>query len=182
MRTPRTTRLHAAFTALLTVGASAIGVAFASPGAHAATLTTCVGTENLRYAPGLTNAPARTTITLNDVLSPCAQVLPSLWSGSATVSRTIPTTASCLDLLSGGPGSKTVDWSDATTSTFTYNTIVDRVEGQITASETGTISAGRYAGATAIGRVVSPGDLTACSTPAGLANQTGVYSLSIAGL
>lgn len=171
----RSAALSAALTALF--AAAALGASAA--GAGAVSVVRCAGTESVTYSPGLTDTPATTSTSINDILSPCVSAVP-LWTGSATVSRTIPSlTSSCLDLLRSGSSSKILDWSDATSSTFAYNTIVDRVRGQLIVNEIGTITSGRFRGSTALGTVVAPGDLTACSTSTGLTRLTGVYTLDI---
>ena len=175
----RSPRRSAALATGLAIILAVFTCAVAAPGAGAVSLVRCAGTESATYSPGLTNTPAPTTVTVNDVLSPCVSALP-LWTGSATTSLTIPSASeSCDQLLRGGPGSLSVRWSDATTSTFSYNRIVNRVRGEIVVSKTGTISAGRYLGSTALGVVVQPGDLTACSTPGGLTSSTGTYTFDI---
>jgi hypothetical protein len=167
-------------TAVLVALFGSFALAVSAREARAVSLVRCVGTESLAYSPGITDTPAPTTVTITDVLSPCVSVLP-LWTGSATVSRTIPSPShSCTSLLRSVSTSKTYSWSDATTSTFTFNTIVDRVRGQLVISEIGAITAGRYRGSTGLGTIVAPGDLTACSTSTGLTRVTGVYTLDIA--
>lgn len=163
----------------VTVLVTAFTLAASAPGAGAVSVVRCTGTSSVTYSPGLTDTPTPTTAALDDALGPCASALP-LWTGSATVSRTIPLgEASCLDLLGSASSTKVLNWSDATSSAFTFNAIANSIRGQIVVNEIGTISAGRYRSSTALGTIVRPADLTACSTPAGLTRVTGIYTLDI---
>lgn len=120
-----------------------------SPGAGpagAATLLSCTGTESVTYSPPVTATPQSTTIDVNGNLPVC------LLGGGITSVRyqeNITNTVSCLNLLGSGTGTRVFTYNDNSTSTFGYNKTVTTVGGNNIITFTGTILAGRYAGATA---------------------------------
>lgn len=121
--------------------------------ANAATVdVTCVGTEVATYEPGLRLAAQPVAVTVNGILSPCTSSLPGITSG--TYLQNFPATLSCLTLLDGLSATRVFRWSDGTSSTFTYNRIINNVGGQTTVTFLGAITAGTFQGATAVQQVV----------------------------
>jgi hypothetical protein len=89
---------------------------------------------------------------------------------------------SCTTLLTSVAGSRVIHWSTGTTSTFSYITTIDDVEGALfTATEVGSITAGEFAGHTALGTVtMTDGAFANCGTT-GVPSTGGPVTLEIAG-
>jgi hypothetical protein len=124
------------------------------------------------------------TITGNHSFGPCVNLNNPLELRTGTASGTSsPVTRSCTDLLnSGGPTIRVIHWSTGTTSTFSYfvnSSII--AGGAIEIVETGSITAGEFAGNTAIADyVIANPDLTACGG-AGVSQFIGSGVFTIAG-
>jgi hypothetical protein len=149
----------AALAALL---ACLFAIAWAPAPAHALGQLTCAGSSGQTFTPGLTNTPTPTLIEYQDVLGPCVSATdPTLTSGTGSGTRSL--TYSCTSLLGGGSATRTFHWNNGQSSTFTYTHTRNVVAGQLVILQTGTITAGEFAGSSAVGTLVLAGDLTACS-------------------
>jgi hypothetical protein len=93
----------------------------------------------------------------------CLQLLP-LDSFSGTHSAVFERDYSCLTLLGGGPGTRVIHWDDGSSSVFEFVSSNQAVNGQFSATRTGQITSGRFAGRSALEVGVGLADLTACST------------------
>lgn len=174
IRVPDRRPLALAGTLLVTVFVAAVT---ASP-ASALVDVACVGTQSSSYAPGLTNRVQSTTIGVSGVLSPCLSLSdPSIRSG--TYGSPVTRDTSCLELLNGGPGTRVFRWSTGRTSTFSFNSISNYVQGQIVVTLNGTITSGQFSGATVTQETVLVADLTRCGDPAGLTTANGLTTLAI---
>ncbi len=114
--------------------------------AHAATLLSCVGTETDTYDPPVTLTPQMTTIHVvgNLPLCPLGGSVSSVrWDYSTSNMK------SCVDLLTPNSGTMKLLYNDGLTSDFTYTTTITVVGGNNVVTQTGTITAGEFAGATA---------------------------------
>jgi hypothetical protein len=87
--------------------------------------------------------------------------------------------ASCETLLSGGSGETNYFWSNGNSSTFSYRSTTIDLNGEIITTETGTITAGEFAGNLATVVLVLPTlDLSACQST-GLSTASGTATLEI---
>ncbi|GLZ32347.1 hypothetical protein Lesp02_45350 [Lentzea sp. NBRC 105346] len=107
----------------------------------------CVGTKTTQYSPGLKLFPSVQRIEYDAIFSPCAGTATGV---SAIQSSGVTKVASCLSVGESNPGLLQYVWSDGESSFFSYETTVQRPAGQIVVTKTGTITAGRYTGATAV--------------------------------
>lgn len=137
---------------------------------------TCVGGEVADYRPGLQLLPRQVDVEVAGTLGGCVGAV----TGGTYGSR-FPAVLSCATLLAQLDGTRTFHWNDRSTSTFTYRRILTNLGGQTLVTFTGTITAGRYAGATAVEQVVFASlDTLRCLTPAGLTTLgTGIAALTI---
>lgn len=167
-RSPKTreyamNRVSKALTAAVTaVCAAALLAVGAPPAAASTTLAACTGNETVTFSPPLTNTLRPTTLTVTGNVS-CTQLLPPA-TYTGTYGGTFQRDYSCLTLLNGGPGSRTITWSDHKTSTFTFQSQNNAVNGQFVALRTGSISGQRFNGAGAVEEGTGLADLTACTT------------------
>lgn len=170
--------------ALLAAAISMVGFVGISPqraGAAAVGQMTCTGQENTTFSPGLTNTPQTVTITVNNSENCLSLTNGGFRTGTATSTRTIPG-ISCLTLLAGGnPDEMTYHWSNGLQSTFGFTPTVNFVGGSPVVTQTGSITAGEFNGAVAIGTVTLVADLTKCSTPGGVTSASGAHTLNIVG-
>ena len=107
----------------------------------------CVGTKTTQYSPGLKLLPSVQRIEYDAVFSPCVG---TATGASATQSSGTTKVVSCLSVGESNPGLLQYVWTDGGSSFFSYETTVQRPAGQIIVTKTGTITAGRYTGATVV--------------------------------
>jgi len=162
--------------------AALVGAAVLVPtGAQAVSAdVTCTGTETVSYQPGLLLTSQKVRVAVTGILAPCDSSDPAITAG--TYLPAFDATLSCATLLSGLPGIRVFQWSDGKSSTFTYNRTLNSVGGQLTVTFTGVITAGEFAGDTAVEQVVfvTPNSLQ-CLAPPGLTSLgPGLAVLSIA--
>jgi hypothetical protein len=157
---------------LIAVGSPLIGI---GP-AHAVTVDqTCAGTEVTSYDPPLTFTSRPTTITVSGIYPSCTDSV--AFNGS--YSETFTLTASCLALLDSGSTTRTFVWGDRQTSTFDYNVTANEVGGQLIVTNTGLITAGKFAPASGLQVITltTPNILQCLGS--GIANVTGPTTLVI---
>lgn len=164
--------------------AVSIVVAIASPArANLVTQVTCVGTWDLSYSPGLTLTPQTVTVAQQKELTACAAPLtdPGLGSGAfQDVAATLPN-RSCIDLTARGDFTERIYWRShhgyyRGWSDVTYHTESRYADGQLIVVQAGTVSAGRFSGATMLGQATVLADLTQCLTT-GVTHLHGPYTL-----
>jgi hypothetical protein len=159
---------------LVALAVGAAGAVSASPAA--AQLTCLIGTHSESYAPGLTNTTRLTVGTVAENVSGCLSLTqPAITSGTSSGSFASPN--SCNNLLAGGPSTQTFTWNTGQTSTFSFNTLVNIVAGQIVLVSNGTVTAGAFAGETLAKTAVLTTNLSDCSTPAGLPGASGPLTI-----
>jgi hypothetical protein len=146
--------------------------------AHAVTVDqTCTGTEVTSYNPPLTLTPQLVTITVSGVYPSCTDR--EAFNGS--YSETFTLTASCAVLLDSGSPTRTFVWGNpaAEPSTFNYNVTASDVLGQVVVTNTGLITSGKFAPASAqqVITLVTPNSAQ-CAGP-GISNVTGPTTLII---
>lgn len=152
--------------------------ALESAPAGAADLAVCAGTEQASHSPGVTFTARDVGATVADAFT-CASSDPGAASGSASDSYTWH--GSCLDLpATQGGYDFTLTWSDATTSTWSISSYTAGVvAGQLVFTDTGSITAGKFAGATASGVVVDAAPTLLQCLGTGVTSMTGVLNFDI---
>jgi hypothetical protein len=159
-------------------GAAACSLALAATASADPVDVTCVTSADLSFSPGLTFATTPTSITTAGQLGPCVSVSdPTVTSG--THGSTFSRTTSCVGLLNTGPGTRVFHWSNGQTSSFTFSSTSTYVAGQLVTTLRGTITAGEFAGSSAVQVATFAADLTKCLQPGGLTGATGVGNLTI---
>jgi hypothetical protein len=172
-----TASAQAAQTAHIAQTAHAAQTAVRHPDSLLSTLT-CQGTDFTSFSSPLTTTPTSTLIFSNDTFGPCVSTDTSI-SGAVAYSQTSVPNATCDSLLSGGSGQTTFFWSNGSNSTFSYTRATVEVNGEIVATETGTITSGEFAGNIATEVLAEPTlDLTACEN-GGLSSASGTATLEI---
>lgn len=154
--------------------------------AQAANLVSCTGTETVTFSPGLTNTPHPLTVTTADNFPVCIHASAPILM-PATAHGQISRTASCLDLLGGGPGVRVLHWANGQTSTYSFVSSANVVNGNIVTVSTGTITDGLYKGASATGNVVltpllANGTLNltdTCNSSEGMISASGAYIFNV---
>jgi hypothetical protein len=150
------------------------GTASASDEASSATVVTCAATNVFNYSPGLllTTRP----VTAAEATSYALCVGGGVSSGSSGGSSV--RTLGCLNLGESNSGSITITWNDGTTSRFTGNQTVVNVAGQAVVVRTGSITEGKFQGATAVQEILAPSlNLLDCVDEPGITSKTGVGTL-----
>ncbi|NUT94745.1 MAG: hypothetical protein HOY78_22265 [Saccharothrix sp.] len=146
--------------------------------AHAVTVDqVCVGTWAVTYDPPITNTPRVVTGNLTGFFPTCT----SLGAPSGSYAQTFTDTVSCATLLSAGAASRTYTWSNplAAPTTFAYNWTVSDIGGQAVITNTGLITSGTFAPASAeqVAALVTPDALQCDGT--GISSLTGPTTLTI---
>jgi hypothetical protein len=123
------------------------------------------------YSPGILLTARTVTIHRNLILGPCVSLEDAtLTSGTSTgnTSREV----SCLGVVEPQSGTNTINWNNGQSSTFTYNQVVNDLLGQTTLTATGTITAGEFAGHTAIRQATGPSiNLLDCLSEPGITSR-----------
>ncbi len=160
--------------------ALAVGVPVGTAAADPLDLV-CAGTQTVTYSPGLTLVPTSQTITVQAIYSPCVSASqPAVTAGQAGV--TTHEVRSCLDVAEPGGATRFITWNTGQTSTFLYNAIVNTVGGNTVVTLTGTITAGLFAGDSAVQVIVGPTlDTLSCLIPPGITSRFSVTTLTITG-
>lgn len=162
--------------ALVVVVAGA--VAATAGAANAVTVEqVCAGTWAVTYDPPITNTPQVVRGNLTGVFPTCTNpAAPSGFYG-----QEFTDTVSCATLLTAGAASRTYTWTNplAAPTTFTYNWTVSDVAGQAVITNTGLITSGTFAGASAeqVAVLMTP-DVLQCAG-AGISSLTGPTTLTV---
>jgi hypothetical protein len=139
----------------------------------------CKATTTATYTPGLLLAARQVSVDADTQYTPCLGG--GVDAGSAGINATF--SASCLNLGGSSSGVSAISWNDNTTSFFSYNQTTVNVAGQSVTTRTGSISAGKFTGATALSETIVPTlNFTNCLAPPGITSVTGVGTLTIASL
>ena len=142
----------------------------AAPAAHAVSAdVTCAGTAVVHYSPGLLLTTQTVQVSATAVLAPCVSSDGAITAGN--YQTTLTADLSCLNLLSGRSGVTVFHWSNGRSSTFAFNRNLTNAGGQTTITFTGDITAGEFAGDTAVEQIVfaTPNILDCLAAP-GLTN------------
>ncbi|MGW0606850.1 hypothetical protein [Streptomyces sp. NPDC002640] len=141
------------------------------------TLATCLSSHTVNYSPGLLLTPQQVTISASTQYTACLGG--GVSSGSST-SNPPPQSLSCLNLGEPASGTETITWNDGTTSTYSYNQTVVDAGAVSTVTRTGSISAGKFAGATAVRVITNPNlEVLDCLAPPGVTSKSGLGDLTI---
>lgn len=165
----------------LTIGT---GILLPASAAHAADSTTCTGTSQLTYSPGLTLSAQDVTFTENDTIPTCTSTDTTLTSAS-TLTYSYPITgATCDDIEAAtNTGELVMHWNNGQTSTLNglagEETITD---GILQDTATGTVIAGEFDGATAVINWTYLVNPLSCLSPGGLTTLNGTVLVQITGL
>ncbi|XVQ89977.1 hypothetical protein ACQP2K_21965 [Microbispora siamensis] len=165
---------------LALVAVAALGVAgpaTMSPAqAQPLALVQCQGTESDAYAPGVVFQPRDFEITTTGRFTSCLGG-GDVTSGSYDERFTIH--AGCNDLLDGFQGTRTVTWNTGQASVVEGAGSSTAVAGQVVTTFTGTVTAGPFAGRSAVQVVTLPQPgLLKCLTN-GFTGATGLTTLTI---
>ncbi|WP_344667478.1 hypothetical protein [Catenulispora yoronensis] len=153
------------------------------PTAHAASSTTCTGTSQLTYSPGLKLTPRNVTFTENDTIGTCTSTDTTLTSAD-TLTYSYPIAGATCDDISAATntGELVMHWNNGQTSTLNglvgEETITD---GILQDTATGTVIAGEFNGAAAVINwtyIVNP---LACLSTGGLTTLNGTVLVQISG-
>ncbi|MGC5165240.1 hypothetical protein [Luteimicrobium sp. DT211] len=150
------------------LGLLTAGVAGTAPAASANPLdATCTGSVAVDYTPGLTLTPQTVTATATSSYTACLTGQAGITS--ATASGSVIDTLDCNSLLTTTTGVKVYHWNDGTTSRFEYTRTGARVLSQTVLTFTGAITAGKFAGDSALETNVGVSiGLLDCLTPGGV--------------
>ncbi len=157
---------------------AACGVLAPTGVAQAATVDqVCAGTWAVTYDPPITNTPTAVNGHLTGFFPACT----NLGAPGASYSQTFIDTVSCATLLSSGAASRTYTWSNpsAAPTTFEYNWTVTVVGGESVITNTGLVTDGAFAPASAeqVATLVTP-DALKCAGE-GISSLTGPTTLTI---
>lgn len=155
-------------TRLITALVLVVGFLVAADPVQAASVdVSCTGSEVVSYQPGLTLAAKNVHTSVSGLLSPCVSTDPDLTSGA--YAQTFDAALSCTTVLADLAATRTIRWNNGQSSTFTYHRAINNAAGQSTVTFTGSITAGRFHGATAVEQAifVTP-NVTNCLTSSGL--------------
>lgn len=155
------------FRAILISVVTVAAVLLPCSSASAAAGLTCVSDTEVHYSPGLTLTPRPVDIRTDGTLSPC------VGDGSITAGTygSNPSgVRSCVDLLAPGTGTSTYRWNGGTFgfSTVSFNRTVTLVGGTIVTTETGTIVAGDFLGASTLFVTAGPHNPLECLSEPGI--------------
>ncbi|MFD8933683.1 hypothetical protein ACFV0R_00220 [Streptomyces sp. NPDC059578] len=158
------------------------GASVAVP-AHAADSTTCTGTTQVTYSPGLTLTPQTVTVSATDSVPTCVSTDPSI-TGVITSPYSFPVpNASCNNVQLDPGNVLVIHWNNGQSSTVSGLVYATTTTAGITQTTgTGTVTAGEFTGATGvltwIYALVNP---LPCLTPGGLTSQNGTVLAQIIG-
>lgn len=149
-------------------------------------LVQCTGLHSATWSPGVTNTAAPHTVTTTSEWECAGLSVPT----TASSTNQFQATFACSGLLA--PVNNlvwTINWDDSAlpaTSTFSFNVTVEAVDGNLViTSNNGSITAGRYAGKSAVATFTLLGLQgllnNQCNTPGGLTSAGGPTTLTILG-
>ncbi|EWC60846.1 hypothetical protein UO65_3776 [Actinokineospora spheciospongiae] len=156
--------------ALLVLGSS-------TPASAGVLDVTCAppSSEVVNFSPPLTMTPQTVTVSTTTQYGPCVSLSnPALTSGARTNSSSAPG-QTCLELLTNGPTTFTVTWNTGQTSTISANRTSTVVGAALVTTHTGTVTAGLFAGSTAVQVLTgAAADVLPCTL--GLGTVASIYS------
>lgn len=134
---------------------------------------TCTATQQITYSPGM-HLYTQTITTSGSLTYACVGDVQS-----GTTGFTLTEDRNCLT-LSAPDLDYLVTWNDNTTSQIHVHATVVIADGQTVVTKTGTVTSGRFAGATTTEVLTGPvADVLACLSPSGLTSDTEYGTLEI---
>ncbi|MDX6742258.1 hypothetical protein [Actinocorallia sp. A-T 12471] len=169
--------------AVLFTASAAVTALTCAPAAADLDLLTCGGTHTVTYDPGLRLFGQTVDIAFTDSFTSCSALSdPTLTSGLLTGSVTLPN-YSCLSPVNTDDIDETVTWNNGQSSTFHYSRVYGSVDGNSVITSTGTVTSGKFAGATAVKVVTGLNlNLLACLFAPGVPGNTGTITLALTSL
>jgi hypothetical protein len=173
--------------ALAGVVGLALGSAVLAAPAHASLATiSCTGWTHATYTPGLTNTAKPTAVVVDgdlnviDAHSPTGSCL-ALGSSATAGQRdvTAQLDVGCTQLIVE-TGVETINWNDGRSTSFTFSANVTRGLSNTVLLETGTVTAGEFAGDSVVETFTAPNTaFLACGTPGGVTALDFVTAITI---
>jgi hypothetical protein len=167
------------------LAASVLALTHPDPVQAQTSVTTCAGTSQAAYSPGLTLVPRSTSATFSESYGTCTSTSQPAIASATTPPKTVVDERSCATLLNAPPDpvTQTVTWSTGQTSTFQYTRAITNVGGVSQITGTGIVTSGLFQGASVVKIVIranlDPLQTLACTTPGGLTQEsTGTVSLT----
>jgi hypothetical protein len=152
-----------------------------TPGRALATPTidiTCVGVEHASWNPGLTLTPRPMHLTDHIDYTCLSTTAPAITSGTNDLS--VDVVDSCLTVLDSGNGQRVINWNTGESSTFSFAYSYSQSGGQTIGLETGTITAGKFAGSAAQETLTGGSiNILDCLSSTGVTANTTVVALII---
>ena len=159
------------------------------PAAHAqgaATAACVIGKHNVTWSPGVTNVVAPHDVTTNTNWTCDYLRWGESMSTTATSHAEFTESSSCTNIISTGPTTWTIKWSDGfepNTSTFVFTSFTTTASTNLEVHGQGSITEGRFSGHKAISEFTLT-NLAAtlgkkCASPAGVTDATGVATFII---
>lgn len=165
----------------------ALGSAVLAVPAYASITTiSCTGWTHATYTPGLTNTAKSTAVVVDGDLNVIDEHSPTgscLAVGSTATAGERDVTAQlnvgCTQLIVE-TGVETINWNDGQSTAFTFSANVTRGLSNTVILETGTVTAGEFAGDSAVETFTAPNIAFAgCGTPGGVTALDFVTAITI---
>ncbi|WP_367131867.1 hypothetical protein [Saccharothrix sp. HUAS TT1] len=135
---------------------------------------TCTEQESVSYSPGLLATRRPVDVSVHNVLS-CTSLTHPTVTGGQVQATVRGLNRSCTDLAASGNGSYTITWNTGETSTIGYTRSANYVLGTLVIIESGTVTAGKFAGSSTTHVVeLLTLDLLACLGEPGLTTASGI--------
>lgn len=168
------------------VGLALAGAVVAAPAYASITTISCTGWTHATYTPGLTNTAKSTAVVVDGDLNVIDGHSPTgscLALGSSATAGTRDVTAQldvgCTQLIVE-TGVETVNWNDGRSTSFTFSANVTRGLSNTVILETGTVTAGEFAGDSVVETFTAPNTaFLGCGTPGGVTALDFVTAIAI---
>lgn len=156
-------------------------LAFGGTPAHAAAVhVVCAGTQNVALSPGMQLlTPRDVTFTVDDTYAACVSSNRPRVTSARSHRSWLGRGVACMVLPRPASLSKELTWNNGQKSTFTFNQIATSVGGNSVITEFGKITAGSFAGSTAVETVSGPANTLDCLSGRGLAHRSTLLQLVI---
>ena len=145
--------------------------------------TTCTGTSQVTFTPGVTFTPQNITVDENDSAPSCTSTDPTI-TGTIMRPYSYPVTGAACNDVELMPGPMGVRWNNGQhsfASSLTFE--LTSTAGIVQETGTGTITSGEFTGATAVFTWIYPlVNPLLCLTPGGVTGQNGTLLIQITGV
>ena len=151
-----------------------------TPAQAAAVNVVCSGTQSVALSPGmLLLTPRDVMFTVNDNYAPCVSSGRPRVTSARSQRSWLGRGVACMVAPRAASLSKELTWSNGQKSTFTFNQIATSVGGNSVITEFGSITAGLFAGSTAVETVSGPANSLDCLSNRGLTSRFTLLQLVI---